>query len=314
MSRGALDAAGITDQRLRTAYTASRRLHAEHGRTYYLATRLLPAARRPYVHALYGFARYADDIVDTGGSPGQAAERLDALRAAVLSGTPGTLGAEPVVLALRDTIERFALPTDYLADFLDSMRSDLTVTEYPTYADLAGYTWGSAAVIGLLLLPILGTVTDLSTAAPYAADLGVAFQLTNFLRDVGEDWRLGRTYLPLEDLTRFGVTRAELGSGVRDERVRALLAYQIARTRELYRRAEPGIALLDPASRPCISAAFRLYGEILVEIERADYDVVARRATVPRWRRAAIAAPAVRAALRARAAGSSQLAGPRRAL
>lgn len=289
MSRAELDAAGITAPRLRCAYDASRRLHARHGRSYYLATRLLPAARRPHVHALYGFARYADDIVD-GGRSEEAEARLAALRAAILDGAPSQ---EPIVLALQDTARRFALPRDQLADFLDSMRCDLTVTEYRTYADLSDYTWGSAAVIGLLLLPILGTVSATATAAPYAADLGVAFQLTNFLRDIGEDWRLGRTYVPLEDLARFGVDPAQLGAGPVDDRVRHLLAFQIARTRGLYERAEPGIALLEPASRPCITAAFGLYAEILAEIERADYDVLTRRATVPRWRRVAIAAPAL---------------------
>lgn len=293
MADAELDAAGITDPTLRRAYAVARRLHATHGRTYFLATRLLPARKRPYVHALYAFARYADDLVDERGGAGASA-RLAALRQAV---TGGAAGGEPVVRAVRDTVRRFDLPTGHLADFLDSMRADLTVTDYPTYDDLAGYMWGSGAVIGLLLLPVLGTAVDRDVAAPYAADLGIAFQLTNFVRDVGEDLRRGRVYLPGEDLAAFGVDRDRLARGAVDRPVRRLLAHEIARTRAVYRSAEPGIGLLAPDARPCVRAAFRLYGAILDEIERADYRVLDRRVTVPAWRRAILAAPALGAAV-----------------
>lgn len=278
-----LDAAGIVDPALRRAYLAARASHARHGRSYFVATRLLPPGKRPFVHALYGFARAADDIVDV--CPGDAAARLDALRDAVLGDRPAS---EPVVRAVRDTVRRYDLPARHLCDFLAAMRSDLTVTEYATYEDLRRYMWGSAAVIGLLMLPILGTVVDSAVAEPYAADLGIAFQLTNFVRDVGEDLRRGRIYLPGKDLAAFGVDRDHLARGVVDGPVRRLLAHEIARTREIYRSAEPGIRLLEPASRRCVRAAFRLYAEILTEVERADYQVLDRRITVPRRRRLAI--------------------------
>lgn len=278
-----LDAAGITDPPLRKAFLAARALHSRHGRSYFLATRLLPAARRPYVHALYGFARYVDDLVDHQ-APGRTS--LSTVDAVLASGT------EPVVVALYETMRRFDLPMRYIEDFLASMRSDLTVAEYPRYADLERYMWGSGAVIGLLLLPILGT-RSLALAEPYAADLGIAFQLTNFIRDVGEDLARGRIYLPGEDLAHFGVDVDRLRRGVVDGPVRRLLAYEIARTREIYRAARPGIRLLDPASRPCIEAAYRLYAGILDEIERADYQVFDRRISVPPWRRAVIAARAL---------------------
>ncbi|CAM5636572.1 hypothetical protein SFUMM280S_11518 [Streptomyces fumanus] len=214
MTRRELDAAGVTDPRLRAAYARCRRLNARHGRTYFLATRLLPADRRPAVHALYGFARHADDIVDdlhadaTAAERAAALDRLDArLRAALAGGRPA---GEPVVLAVADTAARYAIDPAHFTDFMASMRSDLTVTDYATYADLRAYMHGSAAVIGLQMLPVLGTVTARATAAPHAAALGVAFQLTNFLRDVGEDLDRGRVYLPADLLAAHGADRALL--------------------------------------------------------------------------------------------------------
>ncbi|HEY2172467.1 MAG TPA: phytoene/squalene synthase family protein [Mycobacteriales bacterium] len=311
MTSHELDAAGIHGESLRSAYAACRRLHATHGRTYYLATRLLPPAKRPYVHALYGFARYADDLVDRlgptrAGDPEvvSAAARLESLHDQVIgpAGPGGVLDrdAAPVVRAVRDTMRRFDLPAGHVADFLDSMRTDLTVTGYRTYDDLAGYMWGSAAVIGLLVLPVLGTTTDREVAAPYAADLGLAFQLTNFLRDVGEDLQRGRVYLPAEDMALFGVDREHLVRGVVDGPVRRLLAHEIARTREIYRAAEPGIRLLHADSRDCVRAAFLLYGGILDEIERADYQVLTGRVTIPARRRLAVGLPSAARAYLAR--------------
>lgn len=280
-----LDAAAITDPQLRRAFLAARAMHSRHGRSYFLATRLLPADKRPYVHALYGFARYVDDLVDHR-APGMSATALSTVDQIMASRT------EPVVVALRETMRRFDLQMRYIDDFLISMRSDLTIAEYPRYADLERYMWGSGAVIGLLLLPILGTRSR-ALAEPYAADLGIAFQLTNFIRDVGEDVSRGRIYLPGEDLALFGLDANRLRRGVVDGPMRRLLAYEIARTREIYRAARPGIRLLDPASRPCIEAAYRLYAGILDEIERADYQVFDRRISVPLWRRAFIAGRAI---------------------
>ena len=278
-----LDAAGITDPALRDAYEACRRLNAAHGRTYYLATLLLPPHKRPYVHALYGFARYADEIVDDLASTATDEEKAAALGPALLDTTVGA--------ALRDTLHRWDIPYAHVDPFLTSMRMDLTVTEYPTYDDLLTYVYGSAAVIGLQMVPILEPLVPREVAYPYAQDLGVAFQLTNFLRDVGEDLRRGRVYLPQEDLAAFGVTREHLEHGVVDGRVRRLLAFEVARTREVYRRAAHGVRLLRPTSRPCIETALALYGGILDEIERADYAVLGRRVAVSPTRRATIAVP-----------------------
>lgn len=305
-----LDAAGITGSRLRAAYAGSRALHARHGRTYYLATRVLPAARRPAVHALYGFARWVDDLVDDLDPRRSCARRLatldsveDDLRTALDTGT----ARRPVIRALADTADRYAIPAEYFTAFTASMRADLTVTDYASYEELRGYMYGSAAVIGLQVLPVLGTVVPRSEAAPRAAALGEAFQLTNFLRDVAEDLERGRVYLPADVLAAHGAGRELLEhcrrTRVQDRRVRAAIAEMVRINREVYGRAEPGCAMLSPVSRPCVSTALRLYRGILDAIEAADYNVWVRRHRVPRARRVGVALPALGRSLAARVLG-----------
>ena len=303
MSASELDAAGIRDPALRASYEACRRLNARHGRTYYLATLLLPARKRPYVHALYGFARYADEIVDDLASTLSDAEKADWLVGwgeQFVRDVAAGRSEHPISRAVVDTVQRWDVPMAYVEAFLASMRMDLTVTEYATWDDLMVYVHGSAAVIGLEMLPVLETVVRREVAEPYATDLGIAFQLTNFLRDVGEDLRRGRVYLPQEDLAAHGVTHEHLAHGVVDGRVRRLMAFEIARTRELYRSAAAGVRLLHPTSRPCIETALALYGGILDEIEKADYRVLGQRVGVGRGRRAAVAVPGLARAWAAR--------------
>ncbi|MFC6093186.1 phytoene/squalene synthase family protein [Saccharothrix lopnurensis] len=300
-----LDAAAITDPVLRSAYQRCRELNAEHGRTYYLATRLLPRARRPAIHALYGFARWADDVVDEvhdGRTPAERAAQLSTVDDRLAEGLAAGRSDHPVIAAVVDTAHRYGIDRSLFADFMASMRMDLTVTSYPTYADLARYVHGSAAVIGLQVLPVLGTAVPREEAEPAAAALGVAFQLTNFLRDVGEDLDRGRVYLPTEELAAFDVDRERLlwarRTGRADDRVKRALAFQVERVRSVYREAAPGIPMLAPESRPCVATAYRLYGRILDLVERADYDVLSRRVTVSNGRRLVIALPALaRAAL-----------------
>jgi len=302
-----LDAAGITDPALRASYEACRRLNAQHGRTYYLATLLLPAWKRPYVHALYGFARYADEIVDDLASTltdAQKAEWLVGWGEQFLADVARGGSEHEISRAVVDTVRRWDVPLAHVEAFLASMRMDLTVTEYATYDDLMTYVYGSAAVIGLQMVPVLEPIVARELAEPYARDLGVAFQLSNFIRDVGEDLRRGRVYLPQEDLAAFGVTREHLEHGVVDGPVRRLLAFEVARTREVYRSAGQGVRLLHPTSRPCIETALALYGGILDEVEAADYDVLGQRVSVGAARRARVAVPGlVRAVAARRAAG-----------
>ncbi len=301
MSRRDLDAAGILDPGLRASYERCRVLNAQHGKTYYLATLLLPPAKRPYVHALYGFARYADEIVDVMGRDDQAAaSELKGWGEAFLSDVRRGASTDPVGRAVVDTVQRWDIPIEHFEAFLDSMTMDLTITEYPTYDDLSVYVYGSAAVIGLQMVPILEPLEDGAYAA--ARDLGVAFQLANFIRDVGEDLERGRVYLPLEDLERFGLSRSDLERRVADDRVKALLKFQIARVRRLEAASRPGIDLLHPTSRPCIDAARVLYCGIVDEVEAIDYQVFSRRATVPLVRRLAVAGGAWGRAVQARRA------------
>ena len=170
---------------------------------------------------------------------------------------------------------RFAIPHEHFADFLTSMRMDLTVTEYPTFADLSVYVHGSAAVIGREMVHVLGATdpADLPEALDRADDLGVAFQLANFIRDVGEDLERGRVYLPLDELERFAVSRADLERRVLTPQIRLALEFQVRRVRQLQARAEPGIALLRPEAQPCIEAASELYCGIVDAVEDIDYQV-----------------------------------------
>jgi phytoene synthase len=292
---GAAPVAAAEPRTLSAAYERCRQLHARHGRTYYLATLLLPRWKRRHVHALYGFTRYADEIVDdldsTLDGPGQAA----ALRAwgerffAGLRGAPSPdPSGDPVLPAVLHTVRAFDLDTGDFEKFLHSMAMDLTVDGYATYADLLGYMEGSAAVIGTMMTPILEPA-DPAAAREHARQLGLAFQLTNFIRDVAEDARRGRVYLPAEDLDRFGVRRSDLTVPATTPAVRELVACEVERARGHYRAAEPGIELLAPSSRPCIRVAFELYGGILDEVERAGFRVLDRRVAVPRHRRLGVA-------------------------
>lgn len=295
-----LDAAGVTEPTLRAAYEHCRQLNARHGKTYFLATRLLSPPQRPAIHALYGFARRLDDIVDEpqpGATPATITAQLAEAEDRLFVGLTNGFSRDPLLAAVIDTATRFDISYDLFGDFLRSMRMDLTTTGYSTRAELDVYVRGSAEVIGLQVLPVLGTVPGAAEeAAPRAAALGKAFQLTNFLRDVAEDFERGRVYLPADELAAFGVDKELLGWCVRkervDPRVRRALADQIALTRAVYRRARPGIDLLHPVSRPCVSTALKLYGEILERIEDAGYNVFGRRATVSRPRRLAVAASA----------------------
>lgn len=311
-----LDAAGLTDPRLRAAYQRCRDLNARHGRTYYLATKLLTRAQRPAVYALYGFARWADDMVDDvppGTRPGQIAASLDKLGRGLCTGLRRGASEDPILAAVIDTAVRYRIAPSLFEDFMESMRMDLEVTSYPDRAALDTYVHGSAEVIGLQVLPVLGTVGPPGEAAPYAAALGKAFQLTNFLRDVAEDLDRGRVYLPADELAAFGVDQPLLcwcrAHQRTDPRVHAALADQHATTRAIYRFARAGIGMLHPVSQPCVATALALYSEILDRIKDSGFAVFAHRARVSNGRRAQVAAPALARALWARRGGRAAGAG-----
>jgi len=292
-----LTAAGITDPRLRASYTECKRLNSLHGKTYYLATLLLPKEKRPFVHALYGFARYADEIVDDLNSTLTDEEKAAALISwgnQVLLDLRAGSSQDPIAAALVDTALKFNIPITYFEAFLHSMKMDLTITEYQTYEDLYEYVYGSAAVIGLQMVHVLGTVSpsDLNEAKIAAEKLGVAFQLANFIRDVGEDLDRGRVYLPVSELQAYGVTRSMLEDKVLTPQIRNALKEQILRVRKLQEESDPGIKLLTPGSRECILAASELYCGIVDEVEKIDYEIFSKRAKTSTLRRLKVAGPA----------------------
>jgi len=292
-----LTAAGIVDPRLRSSYQECKKLNSKHGKTYYLATLLLPKEKRPYVHALYGFARYADEIVDdltSQLSDIEKTEKLNTWGDQVLADLKSGNSQDPIAAALVDTVTKFEIPISYFEAFLHSMKMDLTVTEYHSYEDLYEYVYGSAAVIGLQMVSILGTesVDEFENAKIAAEKLGVAFQLANFIRDVGEDLERGRVYLPVTELQSHGVTRQMLENRFVTPQIKSALKEQIARVRNLQLESMPGIQLLSAKSRECIKAASELYCGIVDEVEKIDYEVFDKRAKTSTLRRMKVALPA----------------------
>ena len=293
--------AGITDPDLIASYEVCRELNAKHGKTYYLATLLLPPGKRPYVHALYGFARYADEIVDDLDSTLTDAEKAEWLRSwgeKFMHDVREGISDDPVCRAVVHTVRRWNIPLEHFDAFLHSMTMDLTVTEYPTFDDLYEYVYGSAAVIGLQMVPILEPTSP--EAYERAKDLGVAFQLANFIRDVNEDLDRGRVYLPLDELARFGVTREDLERRHMTPQIKAALRHQIDRVRRLDAQSVAGIEMLHPSSQDCINAARILYCGIADRVEEIDFEVFKKRASVPLRTRYWVAFPAWRHARKAR--------------
>lgn len=268
------------------SYARCRDLNKAYGTTYYAATFVLPRVKRHHVHALYGFCRYADDIVDDlGPVPVEVREKaLAAFGERFFADLADGDSDDPVLKAVVHTVKAFGIDPGCFRRFLHSMEMDLTVSSYDTFDDLLGYMDGSAAVIGEMMLPILEPSS--CDARPHARDLGIAFQLTNFLRDVSEDLGRGRVYIPQDDLRRFGVS---LDTRRVTESWRELMRYEIARTRDFYASADLGVAYLPASSARCIRSARWLYSEILDRIEAADYDVFSRRARVPTWRKVLVA-------------------------
>ena len=289
------------DAALQASYAECKRLNSLHGKTYYLATLLLPERKRPYVHALYGFARYADEIVDDLVSTLSPQEKADALRtwsSGVLADLKSGRSSDHIGRALVDTVQTFNIPHQHFVDFLHSMEMDLTITQYQTFNDLHEYVYGSAAVIGLEMVPILGYSDERAFDA--AQKLGIAFQLANFIRDVAEDLDRGRVYLPLQELADYGVNREVLEKRELTTEIIAALKFQIARVRSLQAEANEGIKYLDKESRPCIRAASELYCGIVDEVEAIGYDIFNKRAKTSTARRAKVAGLAYVQAIAAR--------------
>jgi 15-cis-phytoene synthase len=265
---------------LQRAYAYCDAITSQRSRTFYTAARLLPPLKRRAICALYSFCRRTDDIVDGGENTRVAAEeRLAVWRAMATSFAPPP--DELVAVAWADTRARFAIPRRCAEQLIDGVGRDLYQQRYRTFEELAAYAYGVASTVGLMSMHIIGFAGD--EAIPYAVKLGVALQLTNILRDVGEDWQSGRVYLPLDELAAYGLSETDLAAGQVNDRWRAFMRFQLARTRHLYAEAQPGIALLRKDGRFAIAAASELYAAILTDIESHDYDVFHRRAHVRDW-------------------------------
>lgn len=315
----------LSPGRLAEAQRLCRGITEANGRTYALATRLLTPGRRRAVWALYAWARVVDDVVDGPGAadPAAAAGRVRALHAglrAFLGDPRGDLsGIEPggrewlVLGAAAHEIRRWGIDPSLIDDFVASMLMDVPGAaehrdRYADWAQLADYMWGSAAVIGLQLLPVLGTRVPAAEAAPHAVALGEAFQVTNFLRDVAEDLDRGRIYLPMAEWAAFGVDEAMLADcaarGAATAEVVAAMRHFAAVNRAQYRRADPGVAMLTAPGRQTVRTARVLYGGILDRLAEQGHDPFAGRAAVPPARRLATALPQA-AAASAAVAGSA---------
>ena len=279
--------AGLT---LVECYELCRKVQKAHSRTYYFSTQLFPPEVRPHVHALYAFMRYADEIVDNPGETSllEQLAGLEEFERETLAAVDGEKVANPVLRAYAETVRARGITTESIAAFMESMKMDTHVFRYRTYEDLEIYTYGSAAVVGLMMCRVAG-VTD-ERANRHAEALGVAMQLSNFLRDVKEDWARGRVYLPLEDLERFGYAEEEIGKGVVDERFVALMRFEIERARQLYEISDEGIGYIPRGRRYPVVVARELYAAILDRIEAQDYDVFSRRAETSLPRKLAVTA------------------------
>jgi phytoene synthase len=260
---------------MREAHRAAERVIREHSRTFHLATAFLPGRTRRAVRSLYGFCRATDDLVDRRGA---ALEDIERWRAEV--DRPLSAQTVPVLISWAATRGEFHVDRRYERELIDGVEMDILPRRYETWKDLERYCYLVASTVGLLSLPIIGLASGASPelAAAYAVRLGIALQLTNILRDVGEDLVRGRMYLPLEDLKAHGVSEGDLRRRLVDERFVALMQFEIRRARAIYSEALPGIALLHRSMRAAVGAAALLYRGILDEIESIRYDVFTRRA------------------------------------
>ncbi len=267
------------DASLQKAYRKCAAITREHSKSFHLASSLLPEEKRLAIRALYAFCRTVDDIVDRPAGTNRDAS-LDYWRAQVQS-TSVPDADNPVAAAWVDTLLRYAMPRRYALQLIDGVERDMFQTRYATFDDLSTYCYGVASTVGLMSMHIVGF--ESTEAIPFAIKLGVALQMTNILRDVGEDYRNGRVYLPLDEMDAFGVSESDLAAGVVTDRWRELMRFEIVRTRALYTEAWPGIRMLDRDGRLAIAAAGSLDRGILDVIERNDYDVFSRRASVGMW-------------------------------
>jgi len=264
-------------QTLESSYDYCKTITSIHSKSFSMASGLLPKEKRKAARALYAFCRTSDDIIDHQGQ--KAKQDLEIWRLRGMQSVPRA--NDPVSIAWADTRKRFNIPGKYAHQLLDGVCNDIHVNRYNNFSELAEYCYGVASTVGLMSMYIIGFKDE--TAIRYAIKLGVALQLTNILRDVAEDYKMGRVYLPQDELRKFGITEKHFRKGVNDSKWRSFMKFQIARARIIYEEAWPGIMLLDPSGRLPIAAAATFYKGILAKIEENDYDVFSQRAHLNKW-------------------------------
>ena len=269
------------DAALRTAYKQAERITSEYSKSFYFASALLPEEKRSAVRALYAFCRTVDDIVDESTDTERETE-LDYWRRMVEAASFSE--DDLVAAAWADTLARYHIPRHYALQLIDGVARDLVQTRYQTFDELATYCYGVASTVGLMSMYIVGFHS--SDAVPYAIKLGVALQMTNILRDVGEDYQTGRLYLPREELAFYGVREQDIVEGSVTDNWRQFMKFQIDRTRQLYEASWEGVKMLEREGQFAIGAASVFYQGILDEIEKNDYDVFTRRASLSNWGKA----------------------------
>lgn len=276
---------GFLDEReLRANYEQCKAVTRRYARTFYFASHVLPAEKRRAAYAVYAFCRYADELADGGQSRHHARLHLTALRDQLGYLYNRSSHMDKRLRALLDTVVRYHIPQEYFLDLLRGVEMDLDRQRFATFAELREYCYCVASTVGLIMTHIFG-VAD-RKALRHAVDLAIAMQLTNIMRDVGEDARRGRIYIPQEDLEQFSYSEHELIAHVRNENFRRLMQHNIARARKYYQSADAGIPFLtNDGSRFCVRLMRRTYAAILDDIEQHDYDVFDRRAFVPTWRK-----------------------------
>lgn len=265
----------VDQELLEAAYGYCAEVTRNNSRSFHLASAFLPQEKRRAVRALYAFCRVTDDIVDHAqGDSGL--EMLEAWRKRLSAATPPS--DDLVALAWADARARYGVPWRLGEQLIDGVARDTVQNRYDSFEELAAYSYGVASTVGLMSMHVIGFSGP--QAIPHAIKLGVALQLTNILRDVAEDFRNGRIYLPRDEMGAFGVTEEMIGEGIVTPEWREFMRFQIDRNRRLYAEAAPGISMLARDGRLAIAAASDLYRGILTEIERMDYNNLNRRAHV----------------------------------
>ena len=263
------------DAALQKAYKQAEKITAAHSKSFYFASALLPEEKRSAVRALYAFCRTVDDIVDES-SGADCAPQLDYWRSIVE--TASFADDDLVAAAWADTLARYHIPRHYALQLIDGVARDLVQSRYQTFDELATYCYGVASTVGLMSMHIIGFRNI--DAVPYAIKLGVALQMTNILRDVGEDYRNGRLYLPREELAFYGIQESDLSQGRTSDNWRQFMKFQIDRTRQLYTESWAGVKMLESEGQLAIGAASIFYQGILEEIEKDNYNVFTHRASL----------------------------------